>query len=419
MKRFIQISGIFRLPPQLAFGGLFVLLGTMVSNVSAYAYHLFVGRILGPAKYGELLSIISILYLLGVMTLVLQTVFVKFFSISKAQNNISEARFLFFYFIKNIGIGLILFLFIAAGAAYPLSGFLHLASPRFIFWAYGIFALTSLFTINVSVLQGFQMFFWFGFFSAIPSVFRLVFSIPLSYYGIEWTMLASLFATFVSYVFCFYPIRFLFWSNAKKLQISKNQIIFYSIPTFFAVLGITSFYTMDIVFARHFLSSEDAGIYAAVTTLGKIIFYATSAVTLVIFPKIAERKEKKLPTRKLTLQGGGIISVVSLALAGMYAAFPHQISNALYGLSFIKAWKYLGSFAVFMSLFSLTYYVVMVCLAEGKKQIWIAPVVGAGLQLALLWRYHIDIPSIISVNSVVCAATLVATLITYAYGKTK
>src|SRR6185369_17848893 len=81
--------------------------GTMGANVLGYAYHLVVGRILGPIGYGELAALISIFYIINAPATVLLNIMVKFFSQLKAKGEYGEAKQLFVVISKFIAIFII------------------------------------------------------------------------------------------------------------------------------------------------------------------------------------------------------------------------------------------------------------------------------------------------------------------------
>src|SRR3972149_6265257 len=91
MKKFIQTV----MSHSLARSSGIILAGSMTANVLAYVYHLFMGRLLGPAGYGEFSSLLSLLYIVTVPLLVAQTVLVKFVSGFKAHGQVGQSKSLF------------------------------------------------------------------------------------------------------------------------------------------------------------------------------------------------------------------------------------------------------------------------------------------------------------------------------------
>ena len=50
--------------------------------------------------------------------------------------------------------------------------------------------------------------------------------------------------------------------------------------------------TMDLILVKHFFSDQDAGVYATLSILGKIIYFAASPVASVMFPIVAGKHAK-------------------------------------------------------------------------------------------------------------------------------
>src|SRR5581483_6186188 len=77
----------------------------------------------------------------------------------------------------------------------------------------------------------------------------------------------------------------IFVDQAKFLNEFKD----YSVKFFFATLGITLLTSVDILFVKHFFSPQLAGQYAALSVMGRAIFYLTSPIYFVFFPLIAQK----------------------------------------------------------------------------------------------------------------------------------
>src|SRR4030066_2117313 len=63
-----------------------MIIGSNSANFVAYIYHLIIGRMLGPASYGELASILSLMGLIFTSFNFFGLVIVKFVSAAEKQN---------------------------------------------------------------------------------------------------------------------------------------------------------------------------------------------------------------------------------------------------------------------------------------------------------------------------------------------
>lgn len=396
-------------------GSAIVFVGSMVSNISAYLYHLFLGRILGPGGYGELSSLISLLYIFGVPTLVLQTILVKYFSVYKAKNEIGQAKTLYGTIVKIL-LGILLGVSVMLLFFSPLIvDFLHLSNARSLFWVFLLFALTALSAVSGSVVQGFQLFLWVAVLSGMGSLFKLAVSIPSSYYGVEMTIAAAVFSALVFYILYFLPIRFIFFVKSKVMNLRKKDFFSYGIPTFLSLLSMTSLYSMDIVLVRHYFPGFDSGIYASVAVLGKIIFYASSAVATVLFPVLVARHTKQEKVNSIIVLAVMLVSVVSFSATVCYMIFPDTVTHLLFGSSYSAASHYLGMFGVFISCYSIVNIFVMALLALEKTNVWILTSIAALAQIGFILCFHNTISAIITINISISVALLIGVALYYWY----
>ena len=89
---------------RLVAGSAILFIGTMIANFGNYLYHLLMGRMLGPKDYGALTSLISLAYLLSVISATFLTTAVKFVTKYKVKNQFSKIFNLFLGLIKIFGL---------------------------------------------------------------------------------------------------------------------------------------------------------------------------------------------------------------------------------------------------------------------------------------------------------------------------
>ncbi len=375
-----------------------VLIGAMAANVLSYAYHLIMGRVLGPSGYGELSALLSLLYIVTVPLLVAQTVLVKFVSGFKAHGDVGQAKSLFLDATKLFIIAGIIGFPIVLISGPSVTAFLHLSSPILFILLYALFVVSLLTVATGSMINGYQKFVWVSVMGTLVILVKLLVSIPLVAWGVSGVMLAAVIASVLVYGLYFVPMRFLLSVKAKPTHLSRRVAFGFAVPTLLIQLGITSLYSTDIILVRHFFSANDAGLYAALAILGKIIFYASSAASMVLFPVLSERFAKGDSTKKLVLGSVGAVFTVSLGLTLGYFLFPDRIVGLLFGNAYAGAGALLGCFGIFIALFSVGNIVSLACLAVGKTGVWVVPFLCAMLQIAGIVVFHPSVSSVIALN---------------------
>lgn len=393
-----------------------VLVGSMGANVAGWLYHVFVARILGTEGYGELAALLSLFYILNVPSGVIQTVLVKFFSVLKAKNEQGQAKRLIRVATTKIllaeGVGMILLLVFSRNIA----SFLKIESLWYVVWLYLIFATFIVSVVNGSAIQGFQLFTASSVLTTVGMTLRLVFGVGFAFFGVGWTLVSNIFSNVISYGLSFIPLRFFARIKEQTLTINRRDALGFSIPAFITTLGITLLFSQDVLLVKHYFTSYEAGIYASLSVLGKVLFYATGAVSFVLFPVVSERNASGKGHARLVAIGLFIIGLVCVGLTAFYFIVPGIVLFA-FGKAFYGAAQYMGTFAIFMSFFSLSSILIQTLLAMDKVKVWIITAACALLQTLLLIVFHNTISQVIGVNIAVSVILFSSLLLYYSLEK--
>jgi O-antigen/teichoic acid export membrane protein len=397
----------------LARGSAIVLVGSTLANIGAYAYHLVVGRMLGPVSYGELASLFSFSYLLNVPSLVLQTVLTKYIAGFRANNEVGKAKSLGYETMKwltVVAVGGVLVVLPLTGI---LADFLHIAHPVSILFMYLTSALWIVTVVQTSLLQGFQLFTAAMIMTNVTTVLRLIGGVIGATMGVAETVISGFVTGLIGFGAYFIPLRFVYSSKAKASGISKKEFVSYSAPSLITMLGITSLYSTDILLAKHFLPPVEAGYYAALSVMGKIVYFASSSVSYVLFPVVAERTQQQTASRNLVLMAMLSVCVVSFGISVGYFLFPRIALGFLFGASYYPAAPFVGWMGIFLSFYSLCYVLIMTLLGRGKTGVWIFVAAASVVQIGAITLFHDRILSIISANIIVSIGLFISLLLYY------
>jgi O-antigen/teichoic acid export membrane protein len=248
------------------------------------------------------------------------------------------------------------------------------------------------------MLTGYQKFVWVSVLSAAAILIKLIVSLPLVTWRVPGVMFAALIAGVIVYALYFIPLRFVMSVKGKPTELKKRDAFGFAIPVLLIQLGITSLYSTDIILVRHFFDAKSAGLYAALAILGKIIFYASSAVPAVLFPIASERAALGSKTRKLILSAVGAVAAISAVVTLVYFLVPNFIVSMLFGNAYVGAGAMLGQFGIFLGLFSVANIITYACLAVGKTRIWLISALAALLQIVGITLFHTSIGTVITIN---------------------
>jgi O-antigen/teichoic acid export membrane protein len=163
-----------------------------------------------------------------------------------------------------------------------------------------------------------------------------------------------------------------------------------------------------VVLVKHFFSSFDAGIYAAVSTLGKIILFASAPVATVMFPLLTRRFAKKENYVGMFLLSIGLTVVVVAGVIILYYLFPYFVMSLLYGDKYFSGVYLLVPYAIYTGLISLSGLFVNLFLSVNHNKIVIFPMFGAILQLIGINIFHQTISQVVWVSISVAALLFLA-----------
>lgn len=415
MKEKFQQLVVRLVKNQLVKGSATLFLGNLAGNFGNYLYHLVMGRMLGPSDYGALESVISLVYIFGIPLMALNLAVIKI--VSRLRGQKQEAKIASFYHHLNrqiFWVGLISGLFLSFFS--PLiKNFLHLDSLWPILMTVFYSFIWIFVGINSSVLNALLKFPQVSLINIIAAFSKLIMAIILVWLGFSVLGATGAFflGSLLSFLFSRHALARLIQNQKKSAPLLKiKDIARQTFPFFILTLSFTSLYTVDVILARHFLSADQAGFYAALSVLGKIIFFATQPVILVMFPLVTARHAAGEDYQKLFFLGLFLVFLISLGVTGVYLLFPELMVKIPFGSQYLSAAKHLVIFGLFLSFHSLGFLVANFFLSLSQNQAAVLPVFAAALQALLVTLFHQSLTQIAWISTGVCGL-LFASLMVY------
>ncbi len=396
-------------------GSAIVVVGTMSVNVLNYLYHLVIGRMLGPSGYGELVALISLASLLGILPSSLNLVVIKYVSSSKEKKELNNL--IGWLRVRVFQFSLLFFALIILVSPL-LSSFLHI-NNIFYLWLIALSFLFSLLaTLNRAIMQGLLMFRQMIYSIFIENIGKLFISIILVYlsFYLFGTMLALVISAAIG---CYLSFMYLKINNKGRLKRPSfiKKMILFAVPVMIQSFSATSIYTSDLILVKHFFSSYDAGIYAALSTLGKIIFFGTSPISSVMFPLISQKASRGESYKDILRYSFITTLILATVVLTIYWIFPDLAINLLYGKDFLGASSMLLAFGVFITLFTLSSLLINYGLSIGKTRVVFFSFIAALGQVIFISLFHKSLMMVITISIIVNTLLLVSLLIYSSYGK--
>ena len=382
--------------------------GTNFVNVLNYLYHLIMGRMLGPTLYGELAALFSLIGILGIITLTLNTVVVKYISSSGSN---SEINGLVGWFTKKMLVfSLVLFVLVVILSP-AVSSFLKIDNPYLIIFVAVVAVFSLLMIVNKAVLQGLLRFNETVAVILTENGLKLLLGVAFVILGfsVGGAMLGLTLGAGLGWLLSGYFIKGIL-KGKERTKPDAKSVVNYFLPVFLQSVAVTSLYSTDLLLVKHFFEPHDAGIYAATSTLGKIIFFGASPISLVMFPLVSKRAAKGESYRKVFAASLLATAFISSAVLIVFKLIPDLVISNLYGKSYLEAVDLLLGFGIFMVFFTLSVFLINFSLSLQKTKIVILPLIASLAQVVGIWLYHGSLQSVIMVSVVVSGLLFVSLL---------
>lgn len=400
---------IFNLVKHPLFAGSFIMIfGSNAVSFLNYLYHFVMGRLLGPAAYGELAAIISLIGLLGIIPGSLSLVVIKYVSSAKDEKVISA---LINWLRTKIFLASFIFALIIFISSPVISSFLHINNTFYLIFVSVSFLFSIQALFNRSILQGLLKFKETVISILMENGIKLISSIVLVYLGFQ---VGGAIVGFVVSVVLGWYITNSYLRHYKKqtdINIDLKQILLFVIPVLVQSVATTSLYSSDVILIKHFFSSYDSGIYASLSTLGKIIFFGTSPISSVMFPLVSKKSARGENYRKIFIYSFITTILLSVSILLIFAFFPQIAIKLLYGKLYLAAANLLIWFGIAMTLFTLSSLLINYGLSLGRTSIVILPLIAALAQILLIWFFHQSLFHVILVSIIVNALLLLSLLV--------
>jgi O-antigen/teichoic acid export membrane protein len=386
-------------------GSIILLIGSVIVSAANFGYNIGVARMLGPSDFSHAAAAVTILMLISALTLSFQLVCTKL--VAKAE--VVEAKAAVFQQLMKrawiIGFGLGVFMLLAAKL---LTAYLRLSSP----WIIILLAIGLTIYVPLGVkrggLQGTCRFRGLAWNMAVEAITKFLGALVLILLGFGVLGAVAAISASVILAFCLPDAaRELrgpaVAGRAEHVGEGRQAIVFF--------VGQVIISNIDILMVKHFFRPADAGLYAAIALVGRLLYFGAWSVVSAMFPVSAEKKEAS--------NSGSLLAIPLLLVTGMsavfvllLAAFPKLVFYSLFGAHFHSA---VGDLNLLLSMNAAAtgvYAIAVVLITyEMSRRIantgWLQLVVS-GLIVLGISLFHSTLLEVIVVQQVLRVVLLVA-----------
>jgi O-antigen/teichoic acid export membrane protein len=393
--------------------GSFVLLsGSGLATGINFTYNIAIARFLGPTGFGQATAVYTLLILLLTVTLSFQIVSAKVV----AQQSCPEEKIAVHRGLHRnawacgIIVALLLFFFQKA-----IAGFLNLPNPVLI----ELLAIGAAFYVPLGsqrgYLQGAYGFRRLAINVVLEGLVRLCGSVLLIRlgFGVPGVIAANAAAVAAAY-FATGP-RF---PGATPTDLRLPDAFREALQAVVFCGGQALINNCDIVLVKHFFPATAAGLYAAVSLVGRVIFFFCYSVVNTMFPLVAgtrreERKNHRLLATPLLI----VLAIGSSLTLGLRLA-PAGIWTSLFGSQFEIAGKYgfpylLALYAAATVIYSLSVIMITYEMSYRIANTSWVQLAFSGVVIAGICRFHSSLQQVVWVQLVLMVILLVVVAVPF------
>jgi O-antigen/teichoic acid export membrane protein len=389
-----------------------LLSGSSLATVLSLAYNIVIGWYLGPKSFGHATVVYSLLVLLSAVSFAFQIVTAKVVAQQPSAETKAEVYRCFHRSAIGCGISVALVLFLFRQG---ITDYLNLPDSSLI----AMLAVAAGFYIPLGARRGYDQgsyrFHRLAMSLVIEGAVRLggSYGLVAAGYGVQGVVAANAVAMAVSYFAMTQrlptptpnPVRF--WDGTREIG---QALLFYS--------GQMIINNCDLVVVKHIFPAREAGLYAAVGLVGRVIFVLSAAVVNSTFPIVAgtraeERKDLRLIATPLFL----VLGIGSLVALAMWIA-PPSLWTTLLGPGFQIAGKYdvpylSALYALKTVVYSISAVVITFEMAHKIANTSWIQLFFSGMLIAGIYQFHSSLHQVILVQLAVLSVLFVVVAITF------
>lgn len=385
----------------------------LLVNGGNYLYNLLLGRLLGPEVFAEAALLITLLLVLSFLGMTFQLGTAKFAVLFTGKDWDAFLQLMYKY---ALGFGMLVGILLFAFAENLREVFQTESSLVFKTFAVAV-PLYFIMSVNRGKYQGRQDFsklsitYQTEMWSRLLLTFGLLWLVPLSP-----AFLVAL-GIAISFIFGLIPSKLDGKQLFKKMILEgskKSRVVKFMILTACYELTQIIINNSDILLVKHYFDALDAGLYASLALIGRVVYFVAWMFVMLLLPTVVEKQKNGEATAPVLFKYVGYIGALSLTIVLACALIPELIIQIMFGEAYLAMAPLLWQYALATSLFAISNIFAYYFLSLDEYK----PVVVSGLlgisQIALIMFFHSSLTIVVHVQIVAMIILLIAQLIYFA-----
>ncbi len=405
MKQLIAAIKTRKLTPEQLF-----MVSVLAVNGGNYLYNLILGRVLGPTEFADAAVLITFLLVLSFMAMTFQLVTAKFSVLF--ENNVFR-NFIAKTYQQAFLIGIVLGVLIIVFSSQLKIVFNTSSSLMFVIFGCGV-PLYFLMSVNRGAFQGKKAYRSLSITYQGEMLSRLLITLGLIFlFNIQSSAVIAI-GIVLSFVFGMFPFKMKHMSfkkpKALSLDYSKQIKNFFMLTAFYELTQII-INNSDILLVKHYFEPYEAGLYASLALIGRIVYFIAWMFVMLLLPAVVELKKEGKETASVLFKYVGYIAAISIIIVLTCLSFPELIIKILFGEQYIAMAPLLWKYAIATSMFAISNIFAYYYLSLDKY----VPVIISGvfgmLQIVLVVFFHDSLEQVVHMQIIAMTLLLIIQLV--------
>ena len=385
-------------------GSTVFMLSTLIVNAGNYLYNVFLGRTVSPEIFAETGLLVTLLLILSFLGMAFQLVTAKYIVEIAAVDRADFQKSLSWMSIATGAVlGGVMWVFAPA-----LTNFLNLSATSSI----KALALGVPFYFYLSVMRGFiqgqEQFVKLSISYQAEMLSRFVITILLIYglgFSEAISVALSISASIViGALTCGKPMVSL-WP--RKFVGMRALIIFFLFTTGYELVQMLTNY-FDLILVKHYFSEEMAGLYTALSLIGRMIYFITWMFVMLLIPAVINKRKEGKPYQHLLSKYLKYIGLLIATSVVVCAVCPEFLVSCIFGKNYLSIGQYLWMYALATGLLALGNIFTYYYLSLGNYKPVMIMGVMALLQMVTITFFHDSFLQIIYLQIIYMGLALIA-----------
>lgn len=393
--------------------------GSVAVSVLNYLYYPVLGRLLNPAEFGEVQTLVSLFLQIAIFLTVLGLLTVN---IVANHGDKPDAQKTIFELEKLALIISIVGLAAAVVCGPLLQRFFNFeATLPFVILALAVVVSVPA-TFRTAYLRGKKLFGLNSYAGLIAAGSKLLFSalFIVMGFGTSGAIAGLVIAQLVSFAFAagkankagFGPklrTGFFRWPDMRLLKPELK----YAGLVLVGSLVITALYSIDIIFVKHHFDAHTAGLYAGVATVARIIFFLTGSISQVLLPSVKLDNPPK-QNRQTLVKSTYLLSGIGGAALIFFWLFPDFVMRTLMGSEYTEYSYLLPRLSLVIFIVSIINLFVLYYMALRRYVIGFIAIMGFAVTCGLVGINHDSLQAVVDsmlYGTLIMAGMLMALMI--------